>query len=164
MSKISYKNAGKNDVPVIAILAERIWKKHYITVITAEQIEYMLHKMYSAENLSKQMEEGHAFTLVFMDDIPVGYISISTKDNVNYFLHKFYVEVSDQRKGIGTQFLDHILSSIPNAKSIELTVNRKNYTAINFYFKNGFIIKEIADFDIGNGYFMNDFVMLKKIG
>jgi hypothetical protein len=44
-----------------------------------------------------------------------------------------------------------------------LTVNRKNYKAINFYFKNGFTIKEIADFDIGNGFFMNDFIMIKKI-
>ena len=26
----------------------------------------------------------------------------------------------------------------------------------------GFVIECVADFDIGDGYFMNDFVMLKK--
>jgi hypothetical protein len=35
-----------------------------------------------------------------------------------------------------------------------------NYKAINFYFKNGFTIEKVADFDIGDGYFMNDFVMI----
>ncbi|MBK7966419.1 MAG: hypothetical protein IPK10_14825 [Bacteroidetes bacterium] len=41
-----------------------------------------------------------------------------------------------------------------------MTVNRTNLKAINFYFKKGFTIEEVKDFDIGNNYFMNDFVML----
>jgi GNAT superfamily N-acetyltransferase len=150
-------------VAIIGPLAERIWKKHYITIISLEQIEFMLKKMYSAENLTQQMNEGHVFTIAYLDDVPVGYISMSTKDNKNYFLHKFYVDTTEQSKGIGTLFLKHVLYELNDPASIELTVNRKNYTAINFYFKNGFVIKEVADFDIGNGYFMNDFVMIKKI-
>jgi ribosomal protein S18 acetylase RimI-like enzyme len=47
-------------------------------------------------------------------------------------------------------------------KTIRLTVNRQNFKSINFYFKLGFKIEKVADFDIGNGYFMNDFVMLWK--
>ena len=39
-------------------------------------------------------------------------------------------------------------------------VNRMNYKAVNFYFKSGFTIEKVADFDIGDGYFMNDFVMI----
>ena len=73
------------------------------------------------------------------------------------------MEVAEQAKGIGTKLLNHILQTLKNAKTIELTVNRQNYKAINFYFKNGFVIKEVADFDIGNNYFMNDFVMEKPI-
>ena len=161
--KLSYKKAGKEEAPLIAALAERIWKKHYITIISMEQIGFMLQKMYSAESLSRQMDEGHEFTLIYLDERPVGYISISTKDHKNFFLHKFYVETEEQAKGIGTEVLAHILQSLEAAESIELTVNRQNYKAINFYFKNGFVIKEVADFDIGEGYFMNDFVMRKRI-
>jgi diamine N-acetyltransferase len=161
--EIKYKKAGKNDVPVIATLAEKIWRKHYISIISAEQIEYMLTKMYSPENLLKQIEEGHIFTIVYLNEQPSGYISLSTKDNRNYFLHKFYIDTDKQAKGIGTKLLGHILSTLDGAETIELTVNRNNYTAINFYFKNGFIIKETADFDIGNGFFMNDFIMIKKL-
>jgi ribosomal protein S18 acetylase RimI-like enzyme len=50
--------------------------------------------------------------------------------------------------------------SLTSAQSIRLTVNRENYKAINFYFKLGFKIEKVADFDIGQGYVMNDFVML----
>jgi len=51
---------------------------------------------------------------------------------------------------------------IQNNRPIRLQVNRKNYKAINFYFKNGFTIESVGDFDIGGGYYMNDFVMIKN--
>lgn len=163
MSNISYRKAFAAEVGIISGLADRIWKKHYITIITMEQIEYMLKRMYSDQALTKQMEEGHDFTIVSVNGKDVGYISLSKNEKNEYFLHKFYVEVDEQGKGIGTKLFEYILTQLVDARSIKLTVNRKNYKAINFYFKNGFIIDEVADFDIGDGYFMNDFVMLKKL-
>jgi ribosomal protein S18 acetylase RimI-like enzyme len=160
---LKFKKAGEEEIAIIRQLADSIWRKHYITIISMKQIDFMLNEMYSIENLSQQMKEGHQFTLVYDNETPIGYISISTKNNKDYFLHKFYVEVNDQGKGIGSTLLDHILKEAPATESLELTVNRQNYKAINFYFKNGFVIKEVADFDIGNGYFMNDFVMIKRI-
>ncbi|WP_298391912.1 GNAT family N-acetyltransferase, partial [Hydrotalea sp.] len=53
--------------------------------------------------------------------------------------------VIDQAKGAG-------------ATSLILNVNRSN-KAIAFYSKMGFQIVKEEDNDIGNGYFMNDFVM-----
>lgn len=158
-----YKKAAEKDIPVISQLAERIWKKHYVPIIGIQQVEYMLQKMYSSESVLKQMKEQQEYTLAYDDNIPVGYISVSTKEHTHYFLHKFYVDTEKQRKGIGSEFLGYLLQSLKTAQSIELTVNRKNFKAINFYFKMGFVIKEVADFDIGNGFFMNDFIMIKKI-
>jgi ribosomal protein S18 acetylase RimI-like enzyme len=163
MNKLSYKTAGPEDTDLIADLAEKIWKDHYISIISMDQIEYMLKKMYSTESLKQQMKDGHVFTLVFLDEIPIGYISISTKDNQHYYLHKFYITSEVQRKGLGSELLGHILSGLPNASGIELTVNRKNFKAINFYFRNGFAIQDVADFDIGEGYFMNDFIMHRRL-
>ena len=56
---LKFKKATKADVTLIAQLADSIWRKHYISIITMEQIEYMLNMMYSAESLTKQMNEGH---------------------------------------------------------------------------------------------------------
>jgi ribosomal protein S18 acetylase RimI-like enzyme len=160
---LNFKKATIVDIPLIRQLADRIWKQHYITIITMEQIEYMLNKMYSVESLSDQINRGHNFTLVYDKDKAIGYISLESKNGKDYFLHKFYIEVNDQRRGIGSSLFDSVEKGISGATTIELTVNRQNYKAINFYFKKGFVIKEIADFDIGNGYFMNDFVMIKRI-
>lgn len=160
---LSFFKAEEKDISTIAALADRIWNKHYITIITQEQIDYMLQKMYSEKSLLEQMKQGQEFTIVKENNNPIGYISLSKKNDSEYFLHKFYIEVSEQNKGVGSELFKYILMQYPGARSIELTVNRQNYKAINFYFKHGFRIKEVADFDIGNDYFMNDFVMIKKI-
>ena len=160
---LNFKKATKNDAQVINELAVRIWNKHYLSIITQEQIDFMLEEMYSVKNLLLQMDAGHEFTLVLNGDQPIGYISLENKDGKNYFLHKFYVEVEEHGKGVGTKLFDYVLKQIPGAETIELFVNRINYKPINFYFKNGFTIKSVIDQHIGNGFYMNDFVMIKKI-
>ncbi|MBK9319647.1 MAG: GNAT family N-acetyltransferase [Bacteroidetes bacterium] len=97
------------------------------------------------------------------DEHPAGYLSYSHNGEGAYFLHKLYVDTGYHQKGMGRYLLNEVFDKIPTIKTLRLTVNRKNYTAINFYFKMGFIIEEVKDFDIGNGYEMNDFVMLKKL-
>ena len=67
-----------------------------------------------------------------------------------------------QRGGLGGWILGALTPEMPGLRELRLQVNRQNFKAINFYFKMGFVIECVADFDIGDGYFMNDFVMLKK--
>ena len=43
--------------------------------------------------------------------------------------------------------------------AIRLHVNKQNTRAINAYKKYGFAVVEIKAFDIGHGYFMDDYVM-----
>lgn len=161
--KITFRQAEIPDIPLISQLAHRIWKKHYTGIISLEQINYMLEKMYSQEKLLQEINQGIVFTLVYKNNKPLGYISISTNDNKTYVLHKFYIEVNNHREGLGSQFFLFALKQLENPETIKLTVNRMNFKAINFYFKNGFIIKEAVDFDIGKGFFMNDFAMEKTI-
>jgi GNAT superfamily N-acetyltransferase len=163
MQKISFKTADIKDLSLIQNLAKKIWYAHYIDIISKEQIEYMLNKMYSWNSLKDQIQkQNHQFTLLLLDDIAVGYASMSTRDGKSYFLHKFYIDTQKHHQGLGTKFLNY-LESTYFPEVIELTVNRQNYKAINFYFKNGFIIDKVADFDIGNGFEMNDFVMKKYL-
>ncbi|MBK6985390.1 MAG: GNAT family N-acetyltransferase [Bacteroidetes bacterium] len=75
-------------------------------------------------------------------------------------MHKFYIDQQKSNAGIGTEVLNLLIQQI-NPKSLMLTVNRQNFKSINFYFKNGFKIDRVEDFDIGDGYEMNDFVMVR---
>ncbi|TAE45504.1 MAG: N-acetyltransferase [Cytophagales bacterium] len=122
----------------------------------------MLEKMYSKESILKQMEiENQHFFLAYIENKCVGYAAISTTDGKQYFLHKLYIDTNIHQKGIGTVFLS-FLEEKYSPEIMHLTVNRQNFKAINFYFKYGFIIEKVDNFDIGNGFEMNDFVMVKK--
>lgn len=160
--ELVFKKAGVSDIPVIAQLADKIWKKHYPSIIPMSQVTYMLDRMYSPASIKQQMDDGHEFTIVYDGEEALAYASVSGKAN-NYFLHKFYVDTEKHRKGVGRQLYDHLVSKLAKPGNIELTVNRQNIKAINFYFKIGFTIDRITDFDIGEGYFMNDFVMTMKL-
>jgi ribosomal protein S18 acetylase RimI-like enzyme len=156
------RKATPADTGTIAALAEKIWLKYYPEIITVEQIRYMLDKMYSAPALQQQMSEGQDFYLLLEQDQFIGYCSFSQSEPGHYFLHKFYVDTLFHGKGIGTFLLNEMLKQLAPVLTVRLTVNRKNFRSINFYFKNGFTIEKVEDFDIGNNYFMNDFIMLLK--
>jgi ribosomal protein S18 acetylase RimI-like enzyme len=150
--------AKESDFTLIYQLAESIWNIHYVPIIGQEQVDYMLGKMYAKESLLEQMQEKkHIFYIIEKNGQAVGFISIS--DGKEAFLNKFYVLQSEQGKGIGKIVFDKIIELYPHIKIFRLTVNRKNYKSINFYFKMGFYIESVEDFDIGNNYYMNDFVM-----
>jgi diamine N-acetyltransferase len=154
------KPATQKDFTTIETLARTIWHKHYIPIVGETQVNYMLDKLYSEEGLQKQCNEGQNFYLIINDEKETGFISVSSTDNKNLMLHKFYILQEKQNTGLGSLVFKKIVEELYHPETIRLTVNRQNYKSINFYFKLGFKIEKVADFDIGDGYFMNDFVML----
>lgn len=122
----------------------------------------MLERGYSDQAVTEQMNEGHHFLIPFVNNHAAGFLSYSHQGENRYFLHKFYIDTQLHRKGLGRELFRYLLHRVPELMEIRLTVNRRNFKAINFYFRNGFIIEEVKDFDIGNGYFMNDFIMLYR--
>lgn len=153
--------AGKAEIAEIAALAGKIWNEHYPQIIGQVQVDYMLDKIYNAASLATQMDEGQQFFFIELGGRRCGFLSVSIKDT-GCFIHKFYVDVSEHRKGLGSAAFRALREHFPEIREYRLQVNRQNHKAINFYFKMGFVIEKVADFDIGDGYFMNDFVMVRK--
>lgn len=160
---IILKRADQNDIPIISQLADKVWHQHYPSIITMEQISYMLNMMYSSKSLTEQMEvKHHQFYLIHNGNSHIGFISVDKlNEQGSFMLHKFYLDQDLAGKGSGTLAFNELLKVIQPTE-IKLTVNRKNFRSINFYFKNGFKIDHVEDFDIGNGFVMEDFVMLWK--
>ncbi len=152
--------AGTDDVHAITQLAETIWRVHYPSIIGNDQVEYMLKNLCSQDNVVEQMAKGQDFFFVDTDAIRIGYVAISFPAQEEMFIHKFYIDSEEQGRGVGKKVFANLLEQNPHVNSIRLTVNRKNYKSINFYFRLGFKIEEVKDFDIGEGYFMEDFVMI----
>jgi len=158
---LSVKKATTSDIPLIRKLTFEIWPQTYSAIIRKEQIDYMLEMMYSPATLQKQMEEeGCTFIIVHDVDEPVAFASYNETEPQLWKLNKIYILPSQQGKGIGKFIINYIVDEIKtnHAKALQLQVNRQN-KAKDFYEKLGFKIIQTANFDIGNGYFMNDYVM-----
>ncbi len=154
--------AKEADIDTITQLAHKIWNDHYVSIVGQEQVDYMLKEMYSRKSLLDQIIiKKHQIYLIQKDNNAIGFISVSSQNGSDFFLHKFYIDQQRSNAGIGTEALNLIIDLI-RPKTLTLTVNRQNYKSINFYFKNDFKIERVEDFDIGNGYQMNDFVMTRK--
>lgn len=160
MQDVKLIPAAEKDISTISQLAKVVWNQHYPSIISKAQIDYMLGLMYSGESLAGQMKEKeHQFFLVYSGSFIVGFISVNLEKDGDWFLNKFYINQELAAKGIGSKAFNELVA-ILQPKKISLTVNRQNYKSINFYFKKGFKIEKVVDMDIGNGYTMNDFVMV----
>ncbi len=159
---IEIKPAQIGDVETIHKLGHEIWPAAYLEILSQQELDYMLEKMYSPESLKNQfLVLKHNFIILTEDEIPIGFASYSPHgDSTIYHLNKIYVLPGQQGKNLGKQILSYIISQIKKsgATSLQLNVNRNN-KAIHFYEKQGFKIIRKEDNDIGSGYFMNDFVM-----
>jgi ribosomal protein S18 acetylase RimI-like enzyme len=156
------KASTENDILKIAKLSDLIWHQHYPSIITIEQIEYMLAKFHSPEALVQQIKNGQAYFLIQIEGASIGYCSYSEKETGIFFLHKFYIDQTLKGKGIGTAVFSLLLKEMQHPSEITLQVNRRNIHSVNFYFKIGFTIAEAKDFPIGDGYSMDDFIMVWK--
>ena len=161
---LKIRKATSKDIPLIRELTFKVWPQTYAAIISREQIGYMLEMMYSEASLLKQMNEGCQFIIAYDNNEPVGFASCQETEPSLFKLHKIYVLNSQQGKGTGKFMIEHLLNDIrqKGGSALQLQVNRHN-KARNFYEKLGFVTIQEADFDIGNGYFMNDYVMEKKL-
>lgn len=164
--------AGKEDLPIIQHLAHLIWPAAYWNILSSEQMGYMLEKMYNLTVLEHQLlEESHQF-FIAENGQPIGFAGASPYDYhiadqpnaVFWKLHKLYVLPHVQKSGAGKTLLQQVIAAAKNngATTLLLNVNRNN-NAYQYYLSHGFKVVETGDFDIGAGFYMNDYVMAKHI-
>lgn len=164
MSSLTIRNASASDSATIRAIAAGTWPTAYGHIISAEQIAYMLDMMYSDASLHEQMQKGHRFYLALLDEVPIGFASISQEDWQSCKLNKLYVLPTTQKTGAGRALLDHSISYAreTGATTLFLQVNKHN-VAKGFYEKMGFTISKEIKLDIGNGFFMDDYIMERKV-
>ncbi|MBY0543752.1 MAG: GNAT family N-acetyltransferase [Sphingobacteriaceae bacterium] len=164
---ILIRKAKEEDMPIISDLAELIWPQTYTEYINEEQLRYMLDLMYNKGELLSQLQQGYTFLIAEDGSKDVGFAcsSLIDAETKTYKLHKLYVLPEMHGKGVGKILINEIknLAERNGGKFLQLNVNRNN-KAKDFYLKGGFKIKETVDVNIGNGFFMNDYVMELSIG
>lgn len=162
------RKAGKGDCLLIRELASRTWWHTYGAILSAAQLDYMFEMMYSPESLRRQIEEqGHVYFVACRDDVPCGYVSVQPQGERLYHLQKIYVLPGMQGTGAGRLLMEHALQYVKGLYpsepvTVELNVNREN-KAKTFYEHMGFHVARSGDFPIGNGFYMNDYIMVIEL-
>jgi GNAT superfamily N-acetyltransferase len=166
MIQPTIRPAETKDLPSIQMLAKKIWPDTYGSILPAGQLEYMLEQIYSPESLYRQMQESHhVFLIVDYDSRPSGFASYSIDvAGKKGKLHKIYIDQELQGKGLGKYLLEDVTNRVRSAgcSILQLDVNRRN-KARSFYEKQGFKVMAEKDTDIGNGFWMTDYVMEREI-
>jgi diamine N-acetyltransferase len=161
--KLDFIKATKSeDLLKIEKLARTIWPTAFKGIVSAEQINFMLDWMYNLEHMHNELKDGTVYEIIYCENKPIGYYGYTRKQNA-IKLDKLYVIPEKQKMGIGSKVISHIYEYVQEEelKSLFLAVNKKNIKAINAYIKNGFKIIEKIKNDIGNGFFMDDYIMEK---
>jgi ribosomal protein S18 acetylase RimI-like enzyme len=157
---MAIRKATQSDIPVIQKIAEITWQATYTSILSKEQLKYMLHLIYATEALEKQMRDGHHFYVLTEQTETIGFIDVEKINDTKTKLHKIYLLPDQQGKNYGKLLINYAIEKAKenNSTALQLNVNRHN-KAKNFYDKLGFRVKYEDDIDIGNGYFMNDYIM-----
>ena len=161
------RKASITDYNTIYKIAIHVWDATYKDILTPEQMEYMINLFYSEEAINDQIAiKGHQFLLAVADNgeylgfasYEINYLSETTK------LHKLYVLPQAHGKGIGKALVTVIENAAKRNSNDKLLLNVNRFNpAVHFYLKSGFENMGEDDVDIGNGYVMEDYLMIKQL-
>ena len=155
------KAISDTDLVEISSCAEKIWNEYYKSILSQDQIDYMISKFQSAEHMKTQiLKEGYEYYKLLCDDTLSGYMGIKNEGD-KLFLSKLYIEEEHRKKGISSKAFAFLkeYSKKNSLKGIYLTVNKNNLSSIEVYKHFGFEIVKEEKTDIGSGYFMDDYIM-----
>ena len=140
------RKATVADCELIHKMAKEVFPATYKEILSPEQME----------------EEGHVYSIAYKENEPCGYVSIQQQEKDVFHLQKIYVLPRFQGTHCGSFLFKEAIKCIkeihPEPCLMELNVNRNN-KALQFYEHMGMRKLREGDFPIGNGYYMNDYIM-----
>ncbi|HKU86872.1 MAG TPA: GNAT family N-acetyltransferase [Casimicrobiaceae bacterium] len=155
-----------DDIPLVQRLADQVWREHYPGILSDAQIDYMLARGYSRDALLRFVTERDAgLALARIDGNAAGFVAWYRPEPAATKLDKLYVVPRHHGAGAGRALIEHVAGIARDAgcERLTLNVNRGNAKAIRAYERCGFEIRERGDFPIGEGFVMEDFIMVRAL-
>ena len=153
--------ATYSDLEKLEQLASFIWRESYTQLLGENQVEYMLGRFQNARAFRQQISENYVYRIVYDGGEMIGYTA-SVLEGERIFLSKLYLKNAYHGRGLGKQMIEDVIGLYPEAKAIWLTVNKHN-PSHDIYRHLGFKTVESVCTDIGEGYFMDDYVMQRDL-
>jgi ribosomal protein S18 acetylase RimI-like enzyme len=155
------------DVERLVAVAREIWLAHYPAIIGIAQIEYMLAQRYSPEVIRAELRcDGLWWDKLMAGAEMVGFASyFLTGTDGEMKLDKLYVHPAHQRHGHGGRMIARAcaVAREQGCDRLVLAVNKGNSEAIAAYRKHGFRVTDAVVKDIGGGFVMDDYILVRTV-
>ena len=106
---ITIRPALAADAALIQQLAHATWYPTYASVLSQEQIDFMLAQSYTVEALQQALQDGVCFYLIVEEAAALGFMALS-KHPTRLRVDKLYVLPGTQGKGLGRKLIDFAAS------------------------------------------------------
>lgn len=148
------------DIQNIATLAEEIWHQHFTPIIGKDQVIYMVERFQSYPAIKGQVEKGYEYFLLYNGETFAGYTGVHEEDDA-LFLSKLYLHESQRGQHLSTKTIHFLIDLCKERglKKIWLTCNRNNSHTLDVYHHLGFKTVREEKADIGNGFYMDDYIL-----
>lgn len=140
--------------------AKDVFINYYTKLIGIEQAKYMANLFLSKHAIKELINKGAVFKTINENNEILGFIEYILEEN-KLFLSKLYVSEEYRNQGIGKIMLEDCINYAKknNREIIYLTVNKGNTNSIEIYKHIGFKIIDSVKNNIGNNYYMDDYIM-----
>lgn len=148
------------EIEELSRIASAVVKEHFDPLIGAAQNDYMISKFQSVEAISEQFAHGYRYYWVLKNGDKAGFFAFYPKEDKMY-LSKFYVLKAYRGHHLAKEMFAYIVAEThkEGLSAIFLNVNRGNSDVIAIYKHLGFRIIREEKNDIGQGFYMDDYVM-----
>lgn len=158
----------QEQIDALCAIADKVWHLTYDSLLPEGQVEYMIEKFQSPSAVKEQMARlNYRYYMMVCDGQDAGFIGFSPRyeGREELFLSKLYLLPEFRGKGaVRAAFaLAEQEARKEGLTRIRLTVNKGNVHAVSVYEHYGFRTVEKVETDIGCGYVMDDFIMVKEL-
>ena len=145
-------------------MAMEIWHEYFPSIISVEQIDYMVDMFLSQKSIKEEIKDGYEFYFENNGEKNVGFMVVRPEKE-RLFISKLYVHKNYRGKGYGAPMFDNAIKIAEKngLDTMYLTVNKENTPSINIYKHKGFKVIDSVKNDIGNGFYMDDYIFEYKI-
>ena len=151
------------EISEMSKMATAILRDYYDPIIGKAQNDYMLGLFQSEDAIRDQLSHGYRYYFVRENDTNLGFFAFYPREDVLY-LSKLYLYKEQRGKGYSRQILEMLKAQAKelDLNRIELNVNKNNPTKY-IYERLGFTVAREEKNDIGNGFYMDDYVYVLEL-
>lgn len=173
MQTIRISQASEEDVSTLQEIGTKTFFEAFAQVNTESDMKQYLEATFNKEKLLTELHNPESFFFIVWDGAsPIGYLKLNTgkaqtdlKETDSLEIERIYVLGAYHGKKVGQLLYEKALevAQLQHKSSIWLGVWEKNYKAIRFYEKNGFVPFSTHVFRLGEDDQI-DLLMRKVLG